>query len=118
METFSVLPVIGILAAGLSALGTAVWGKKAVYRNAFGTVFSVIAFLSVATMIPGTIKGYVYQIDVVRLMPGIAISFRADALGLLFASVSSSMWVIVNVYTIGYMDHEGHKHRFFTFFSL
>ncbi len=118
METFSYLPIIGIIAAALSTIGTAIWGKEAKYRNAFGTIASIVAFLSVAAMVPGALAGKIYYINLLQITSGIAIKFRADSLGLLFALVSSSMWVIVNIYTIGYMDHEHNKHRFFTFFSL
>ncbi|HDZ86624.1 hypothetical protein LCGC14_0973720 [marine sediment metagenome] len=118
MEQFSYLPIIGITAAGLATIGTALWGKKTIYRNMFGTVASIIAFLSVAAMIPGALAGKIYAINLIEFFPGIAIKFRADSLGLLFALVASSMWVIVNIYTIGYMEHEHNKHRFFTFFSL
>lgn len=114
----SVLPVIGIITAGLTSLFTAIWGREAKYRNIIGIIGSIITFASVAAMIPGSLKGSVYTINLVRLLPGISIKFRADSLGLLFAVVSSSMWLLVNIYTIGYMDHEEHKHRFFTFFAL
>lgn len=118
MVVESNLPVIGITAAGIASLCTAIWGKKAVYRNTFGTVASIIAFASVVAMIPGALNGKIYTITLVYFIKNIGITFRADYLGLLFALVSSSMWVIVNIYTIGYMGHEDHKHRFFTFFSL
>lgn len=118
MDVISPFPIIGIIAAGLASLGTAIWGKKSFYRNMFGTAGSVIAFLSVAAMIPGALKGHIYTFTIIKFLPGIAIKFRADSLGLLFATVSSSMWVLVNIYTIGYMGHEEHKHRFFTFFAL
>lgn len=118
MEIISPLPIIGIIIAGLTSLATAIWGGETRYRNLFGTVGSIIAFISVAAMIPGALHGKIYVFTMVKLLPGISIKFRADSLALLFATVSSSMWVLVNFYTIGYMDHEEHKHRFFTFFAL
>ena len=118
MEQFSYLPIIGITVAGLAAIGTALWGKKTFYRNLIGTVASIIAFLSVAAMVPGALAGKIYAISLIEFLPGVAVKFRADSLGLLFALVASSMWVIVNIYTIGYMEHEHNKHRFFTFFAL
>ena len=118
MEIVSPLPVIGILAAGLTSLATAIWGQTAKNRAIFGITGSIIAFLSVVAMIPGALKGTIYAVTLIKFLPGISIKFRADSLGLLFAIVSSSMWVLVNIYTIGYMDHEEHKHRFFAFFAL
>ncbi|RJQ32706.1 MAG: monovalent cation/H+ antiporter subunit D family protein [Actinobacteria bacterium] len=118
MTVISPLPVIGIVASGLAGLLTAIWGNNTRLRNTFGTVGSVIAFASVAAMIPGALQGKIYSITLLKLFSGASISFRADSLGLLFATVSSFMWVIVNIYTIGYMGHEEHKHRFFSFFAM
>lgn len=118
MDVFSYLPLIGILIAGLSTIANWIWGSNTKYRNLISTIASIIAFLSVVAMIPGLLAGKIYAVTLFKIANGISIKFRSDSLGLLFALVITSMWIIVNVYTIGYMGHEEHKHRFFTFFSL
>jgi multicomponent Na+:H+ antiporter subunit D len=118
MEIISILPFIGIAVAGLTSLAIAIWGKKVNYRNIFSIAGSVVVFISVVAMIPATLKGTIYTFTVVKFLPGISVSFRADSLALLFAIVISSMWIIVNIYSIGYMSAEKQTRRFFTFSSL
>jgi multicomponent Na+:H+ antiporter subunit D len=45
---------------------------------------------------------------------------EVEPLGLLFALVASSLWIITSVYSIGYMrgHHEKHQTRFYMFFAV
>lgn len=51
---------------------------------------------------------------------GLEIAFRVDALGILFALVASSLWIVNTLYSIGYMRaHNEHKQtRFYACFAL
>ncbi|MCK4267341.1 MAG: monovalent cation/H+ antiporter subunit D family protein [Actinomycetia bacterium] len=118
MEISSILPIIPILVAGLAAVLIAINGDKAFWRNLWSTIASVVAFLAVITMLPGALDGKIYYINVINLVENLSLTFRVDDLGLLFGLVASSMWVLVNIYTIGYMEHEHEKKRFFAFFAL
>jgi formate hydrogenlyase subunit 3/multisubunit Na+/H+ antiporter MnhD subunit len=51
-------------------------------------------------------------------LAGLKLAFYGDGLGLLFASISSFMWVLLNLYSIGYMSHHKNQQRFFAFLSL
>jgi multicomponent Na+:H+ antiporter subunit D len=53
-------------------------------------------------------------------LPGIAIRLRVDAMGMLFALVSSFLWIITSLYSIGYMRglQEHSQTRYFCFFAL
>lgn len=43
---------------------------------------------------------------------------RADALGMMFAGLSSLLWLCTTVYAIGYLEGAANRKRFFGFFSL
>ncbi|SER88425.1 multicomponent Na+:H+ antiporter subunit D [Vreelandella subterranea] len=43
---------------------------------------------------------------------------RADALGVMFAGLSSLLWLCTTVYAIGYLEGSANRKRFFGFFSL
>ena len=62
------------------------------------------------------------KIEVVwlELLPGLTVSFSAEPLGLLFALMSSFLWLITGIYAIGYMRGHGEKNqtRFFQFFAI
>jgi multicomponent Na+:H+ antiporter subunit D len=42
----------------------------------------------------------------------------ADALSVLFVTLSTVLWLVTTVYAIGYLEHSPHRSRFFGFFSL
>jgi multicomponent Na+:H+ antiporter subunit D len=52
------------------------------------------------------------------LLPGLDFVLRADAMGMLFVSLSSALWLLTTVYAIGYLERSPHRSRFFGFFSL
>ena len=70
-------------------------------------------------MAPDGARGQDRRISLFEILPGIDFAFRADALGMVFATVSSLLWIVASVYSIGYMRHL-HEHaqtRFFACFA-
>ena len=51
-------------------------------------------------------------------MEGIPVYFRIDAVGRLFVTFVTIVWVSVGFYSFVYMKHEGEERRFFGFFLL
>src|SRR3990172_2346427 len=117
MEINAIQPVIPIAVAGLAALLIFINGDKAFWRNLWSTIASVVAFLAIASMVPAALDGKIHVANLLN-MAGLTLTFRVDDLGLVFGMVASSMWLLVNIYTIGYMEHEHAKQRFFAFFAL
>ncbi|MCM1038306.1 MAG: proton-conducting membrane transporter [Ruminococcus sp.] len=52
------------------------------------------------------------------IMDSIPIYFHVDALGRLFITLTSVIWLAVGIYAFIYMKHEGEERRFFGFFLL
>lgn len=52
------------------------------------------------------------------LMDELPVAFHVDAVGRLFVTVTSIIWVVVCFYAFVYMKHEGAEKRFFGFFLL
>jgi formate hydrogenlyase subunit 3/multisubunit Na+/H+ antiporter MnhD subunit len=54
------------------------------------------------------------------LLPGVGLAFKVDAFGLIFATTSSCLWVVVSIYSIGYMRtlKEHAQTRFYFLFAL
>jgi multicomponent Na+:H+ antiporter subunit D len=52
------------------------------------------------------------------LLPGLDLVLRADALSLLFATLSAGLWLVTTVYAIAYLERTEHRARFFGFFSI
>ncbi len=55
-----------------------------------------------------------------QIIPGLKIALALEPLGMLFAMVASSLWIVTAIYSIGYMraHHEENQTRFFVCFAL
>jgi len=72
-------------------------------REAVSLAAAVATFALNAALVPGALSGTPASVVALQFYPGLAVAFRADALGLLFATVSSFLWILTTVYSIGYM---------------
>ncbi len=88
------------------------------WRRFFSLSAAVLKLSIVMSMLPGALKGVVYTFDLVQFTPGVGLAFRADALGMFFSVVSSTLWLFTTIYAIGYMEREPNRRRFFGFFAL
>ncbi len=52
------------------------------------------------------------------VLPGLDLVLRADALSLLFMTLSAVLWLLTTIYAIGYLEGSPHRSRFFGFFSI
>jgi multicomponent Na+:H+ antiporter subunit D len=54
------------------------------------------------------------------MMPGFRIAFAVEPLGMLFGLVASGLWVLTEIYAIGYMrgHHEKNQTRFYACFAI
>lgn len=53
-----------------------------------------------------------------RMTDALKISFRADEMSLLFAALTTIMWLLVGIYSFGYLSHDSHKGRYAFFYGL
>lgn len=65
----------------------------------------------------GVLDGHRYEFSF-ELVPGLELMLHADALSILFASLSAVLWLVTTVYAIAYLEHSANRARFFGFFSL
>jgi multicomponent Na+:H+ antiporter subunit D len=93
-------------------------GRSVFWRRFWSLLAAAVKMGLVVSMLPGTLQGFVYVYEFVEFTPGVSIAFRADAFGMFFALVSSTLWVITTVYAIGYMQGDKDRVRFFGFFAL
>ena len=93
-------------------------GRSVFWRRFWSFLAATVKMVLVLSMLPGTLQGVVYVYRFVDFTPGIGIAFRADAYGMFFSLVSSTLWVITTIYAIGYMQGDENRVRFFGFFAL
>lgn len=82
--------------------------------NLFGAIAKLVL---VAVLLAGVAAGEEYGVRF-AVLPGLDLAFKADALGLLFVSLSAVLWLFTTFYAIGYLEGAPHRSRFFGFFSL
>ncbi len=121
METVtSILPLAACLASLLAVIPIVFFRKIPNLRES-ATVFAGLAkFSLVLAMLPGVLDGKVYEFKLLEIVEGIPLVFRVDGLGMLFALVASSLWILTSFYAIGYMRglKEHRQTRFFSFFAI
>ena len=116
----SIKPLIASLVS-LAAVPLIVFaGKKPNLREGVTFAAGLIKFVIVASMVGLVLNGKVIEYSLFEVLPGMAIAFRVDAFGMLFALVASSLWLVTSAYSIGDMRglDEHAQTRYFAFFAV
>ena len=81
---------------------------------------SGILLLLVVKLLLLVIAGERPELTVGQMLPGLAIRFAVEPLGMLFATVAALLWPVNSLYSIGYMrgNHEVDQTRFYSFFAI
>lgn len=99
----SAMPVYAMLVS-LVAIVPIYFSKNQPNVREFWTIAAAfIKFLIVASMLPAVLSGQVIEYKLITAFPGLDIAFRVDALGLFFALMASSLWIITSFYSISYV---------------
>jgi len=81
---------------------------------------SIVKFVLVFLLLPGTLAGQTAVSTFWEVSPGINLVLKADPLGVFFALIASGLWVLTSVYSIGYVRglKEQKQTRYFASFAL
>jgi multicomponent Na+:H+ antiporter subunit D len=121
METIeSIRPVLAIAISFFGTLLIIASRKKPNLREFWTLAIAVTKLGIICSMVPLVLNGQRLVYNLVDILPGVGIAFRVDSLGLLFALVSSSLWIVTSAYSIGYMRglKEHSQTRYFCFFAV
>ncbi|MCP4020396.1 MAG: monovalent cation/H+ antiporter subunit D family protein [Desulfobacteraceae bacterium] len=94
--------------------------EKPNVRESWIFIAGTIKLLLVLSMLPTVLQGKQIVLTLFELAPGANIAFRVDGIGMLFAIVASSLYIVTSVYSIGYMRglNEHGQTRFVSYFAL
>lgn len=106
----------------LTSLVSSVWifrlkEESCRLRTMVNLGMAALKLLLVCGMIWGVTHEQTYEFRH-RLLAGLDIVLKADALAVLFVTLSTVLWLVTTVYAIGYLEDSPHRSRFFGFFSL
>ncbi len=105
------------LAAAVMTVFLAKWANL---REMFTLLAAGALFWTVASLTPEVVAGSRPAVSLLEVMPGLAIAFEVEPLGMLFALVASGLWIVTTCYSIGYMraHNEDHQTRFYACFAV
>lgn len=86
-------------------------------RTAINLGAALLKLALVAWMVRGLAQGAAYRFHL-PVMEGFSVHLVADPLGILFAGLSSLLWVLTTLYAVAYLEASPNRRRFFGFFSL
>lgn len=94
--------------------------KRPNLREAITLITASIVAVMVITLAQRVMAGEVPALHLFEVIPGINISFAIEPLGMLFALVAGTLWLVTSIYSIGYMrgHHEKNQTRFYAAFAI
>jgi multicomponent Na+:H+ antiporter subunit D len=116
----SIRPLLAISCPAICAYFIFLFRKRPNIRESCTIIASIIQFAIIISMAPIILKGNVIKFHLITICPGVVFSYRVDAFGLIFAITSSFLWILVSLYSIGYMRglKEHAQTRFYFMFAL
>ncbi len=116
----SIRPLLAVLVSLFVIPLLVYFHSKPNTRETWTFVAGAIKFMLVLSMLPAVLSGKQFVLTLFELAPGANIAFRVDGLGMLFALVASSLYMVTSMYSIGYMRglNEHGQTRFVSFFAL
>jgi len=122
METIhTATPLLALLASLIGAFLILFTGGKRPNLREFWTILAAVTkFAVICSMLPPILQGKIIEYTVIEIYKGITLQFRVDTFGMIFALLASCLWVVVSVYSIGYMRtlKEHAQTRYFFCFAL
>ncbi len=112
------IPLLVPAAVALLIMGSGRWPNV---REGWSVVGAAITFIAAMSMMPHVTgpMGGAYTLTLFEFFPGVAIKLRVDGMSLLFAGVSSFLWILAGFYCVGYMRglNEHAQTRFYTCYA-
>jgi multicomponent Na+:H+ antiporter subunit D len=112
------LPLLAVMVSAVAGVGIFLAGEgRMLLRTTLNLLAAVAKLALVAWMAVFVVAGQVPEFRL-PLLPGLDLVLRADALSMLFATLSAFLWLVTTVYAVAYLERGADRARFFGFFSL
>src|SRR5690606_25190989 len=113
MQATNVLPLVPAAVIALTV-------SRPNLREGLSFVAGLLVLLGLHALHGAQGAGAEVQAFWLELMPGLAIAFRLEALGLMFALIAGLLWPVAILYAVGYMraHREPQQTRFYACFAL
>jgi multicomponent Na+:H+ antiporter subunit D len=107
------IPFVGAVLIAMS-------DRKPNQRETVTLVTAIALFATVIALTTRVLAGERPYLELLDILPGIALAFRIEPLGMMFALIASFLWIVNSIYSIGYMrgNDERHQTRFYVCFAV
>jgi multicomponent Na+:H+ antiporter subunit D len=114
------LVLLAVLAPFAGAFAIPLFRAQPNLRETATLVTAGVLCVTVYSLLPTVLGGARPQVSIIEVIPGLAIAFQVEPLGMLFALVASSLWVVNSIYSIGYMraNKEPRQTTFYVCFAV
>ncbi len=118
--TGSVAIIAALLVPLFGVIGIVLARHHPNQREAVTLVTATALFVLVASLVNPVLDGIRPGVTLWQIVPGLAIAFEIEPLGLIFGLIASFLWIVTSVYAIGYMrgHHEKNQTRFYAYFAI
>ena len=114
------LVLLAVFLPFAGAIGIMLCGRWPNLRESITLITAATVCAIVLTLYSHLRDGTRIAVDIAEPLPGLAIGFEVESLGMLFALVASVLWLITAIYSIGYMrkHNELNQTRFYALFAI
>jgi multicomponent Na+:H+ antiporter subunit D len=114
------MPVVAVLLPFLATGAVLASARRPNLRETWTLLAAAGSVAATASMLPRVLDGQTPEVHLLELVPGVELTLRADAAGMLFALSASVLWLLASVYSIGYVrsTREHHQTRYFASFAI
>ncbi|MGN7612847.1 monovalent cation/H+ antiporter subunit D family protein [Magnetococcales bacterium HHB-1] len=104
----------------LGALGIYLANNDENKRELVTLSSAVLLFFTVISLVPGVMDGKRETFLLFHMTADLPVFLKIEPLGMTFALIASSLWIINSIYSIGYMrgNNEKHQTRFYICFAI
>jgi len=104
----------------VAAFAIAVFSRWPNLRETITLVAAIGVAWIVWSLAPIVLAGGRPELNVTEILPGLSLAFKVEPLGMLFALVAGTLWLINSIYSIGYMraNTEPRQTTFYICFAI
>ncbi|MFT6557554.1 proton-conducting transporter membrane subunit [Sneathiella sp.] len=111
---------VALLIPLIGGVGVALSDKLPNLRDTITLATAGVLFANIMVILPHILDGARPEFELIQFLPGLALTLKVEPLGMTFAAVASTLWIINSLYSIGYMrgNNEVKQTRFYVCFTI
>jgi multicomponent Na+:H+ antiporter subunit D len=120
VPSLETLVLLAVLVPFIGALIIPLFHRFANLRETVTLVAATLLCLVAFRLLGPVLDGARPEAHIIDVAPGLALAFKVEPLGMLFALVASSLWIVNSIYSIGYMraNAEPRQTTFYVCFAV